>query len=464
MWLQRMNYCFKRHPVAAGFWIIFLIHLVIALSLKWGAGIDIESDTGKNNWDYFWQTIPLADLQSNFWLSLWNLHAQPPLFNVYGAILNRIFGENFLQAMQYVNILLGAVMCGLVYPIVLHLTGRVKLSLFAALMFSVNPSIFLYEAFILYSNQVAFLVVVMVFMMVRFCQTTQRRWFYGVMAGLSVLILYRSLYHLALIIPVIGIGLELVQKQRLRLVLVSLLISLPAVGWYAKNQAVFGFFGSSSWMGSNMWRMVSENYSEAELKDLADRGVIDRVAYGIKYFDRPSVFARYGYTKTSDVPMLARDDYHNINMLDISRMHVENAKRLIRHDPGHYGMNAAKAYQRFCRPSYETKFVSTNTARIPGIISFSTFLHGGGTVSWYLFLIPLIFVGFLRRMWKGGLPWVCCHGVEALILVLVGYVTLVGSLMEYGENCRFKFGVEMLILAMALWLLFPRRSAHFGAE
>lgn len=459
-----MNYYFKRHPVAAGFLIIVLMHLCIACSLKWGAGVDIESDDGKNSWDFFWQTIPMSDLQSDFWASLWNLHAQPPLFNVYGAVLYRVFGENFLQAMHYVNMLIGSIMCGLLYPVLLHLTGRVKLSFFAALLFSLNPSIYLYEAFILYSSQVAFLAIMATYLMVRFCRSKREGWFYGVMVALTVLILYRSLYHLVLVLPVVAIGAILVETRRLRLVLLSLLICLPAVGWYAKNQAVFGFFGSSSWMGSNMWRMVSENYSESELKGLADQGVIDRVAYGIKYFERPSVFARYGYNRTTDVAMLSRDDYHNINMIDISAMHFKNAMRLIRHDPLHYLGNACEAYTRFCRPSYMTQFVRANTEKIPRILSVSSWLHGPGSFSWYQILIPVAGLVYARRLFRRGLDSMREYAVEAFMLVLVAYVTLIGSLMEFGENCRFKFGVELLILCLVTGVLFPRGRNHFAAR
>jgi len=466
------------HPGISGFFLIALFHAFIALSLKRWWGIDIESDSGKNTWEYFWQTLPMQDMQAGFWSSMWYLHAQPPLFNVYGFFLHEVFGPSFLQVLQYLNIAMGSAMCGMIYLIINQMTGRRIMALILALLLSLNPSIFLYEAFILYSCQVGFLVVFTVYLMVRFVQTANLGWYFGSLVVLNILILTRSLYHVLLIVPFIALGLICVHRKHYRrLLVISLLICAGSSGWYVKNYATFGFFGSSSWMGSNLWRIVSQNYTPDQLSALAEAGLLDRAAVDRKYFDRPSKFISYGFNKTSQVPVLSRDDYNNINMVDISRMHLDNSKRLIRHDPWHYLNNAWMAYGRFCMPSYETQFVRVNAGKMSTYIEMSTAIHGVGIMSkinhafgtaftsFYQFLIPGILLAYAacairfgRLSLKAYEEWIRRYAVDVLMILLMVFVTVIGSFFEYGENCRFKFGVESLIFCLLASLLCTRQN------
>ncbi|MEM7030607.1 MAG: hypothetical protein AAF629_13650, partial [Chloroflexota bacterium] len=68
-----------RYSVAIG-----LLHLIVALAFKDILGITIQENKAID-WNYFWQTLPLELLQTDAMRSIWHLHAQPPLFNLYGA-------------------------------------------------------------------------------------------------------------------------------------------------------------------------------------------------------------------------------------------------------------------------------------------------------------------------------------------------------------------------------------------
>lgn len=462
--------------------VLFGSHLVLGLYYMHGRGLRMTSDPKANSWDFFWQTLPMDAMQKDLWGSLWNLHAQPPLFNLYGFLIHQVFGaEHQLTGQHYVQIVLGSIMCGMLYPLLKHMTRKPVVAFIAALIIALNPVICLYEAFILYTLLTAFLAVAALFALMRYCETHKPARLLLFVALINLLALTRSAYHLVLLVPILVLGTILAAGPWQRFLLRALLICLPTLGWYAKNQAQFGFFGASSWMGSNMWRSVAAEYSKKELRALHKEGVIESDAVARKYFDPPSAFRELGYNKTSDVDVLSRDDYNNINMVDISRMHLRNARRLKKHDPQHYYHNVVQAYRFLCKPSNETRPLTINTHRIMSHVHVASFLNGRKLAhainerfktrftSFYMLLIPLSLIVLLIRLlvrarlsWPAWIDTIRANAVVITMAGLVFYVTAVSCLFEYGENCRFKFSIEAVILMLTVAICFPLR--HPGAS
>lgn len=467
----------KKHSPAC---FIFLMHLSLGLYYMLGRGLSMTADPKANSWDFFWQTLPMDAMQNNLWESLLNLHAQPPLYNLYGFLIHHLVGpEHHLVGQHYVQILLGSFMCAMFYPLLHHIIRRPRIAFCAALLIALNPVIFLYEAFILYTLLTAFLVVAALYALMRYCQTTKlSRWLLFVVL-INAIMLTRSAYHAILLLPILVLGSILAGVRWRRFVLLSLLVSLPTLGWYAKNEVKFGFFGASSWMGSNMWRSISSTYSKQDLHDLHKEGVIDHDAAARKYFDPPSKFVELGYDKQSDIDVLSRDDYNNINMVDISQMHLRNAKRLKAHAPDRYFNNVVQAYRYFCKPSNQTRPLFVNTRAIHRHVDIATYVNGQkvahlinkrrGTqyTSLYMLLIPLSLLALLTRLvimarfsWR---QWIAAIQENAVIITMAGlvfYVTTVSCLFEYGENCRFKFSIEALILMLTVAMFFPLRKTN----
>ena len=85
----------------------------------------------------------------------------------------------------------------------------------------------------------------------------------------AALVLTRSLYHLAILVPAIGAAAVLARDRRTVLAF-GLAVSLLPAGWYAKNLAQSGFFGASS-----IERLAVEPAIEAQarqFKNLTSKG------------------------------------------------------------------------------------------------------------------------------------------------------------------------------------------------
>ncbi len=499
--------------------LIFLIHIALAVIYKHVAGISIQAGIYPGviyTWDDFWQTIPLGLLRHNLLESIGYLHAQPPLYNLYGAIFAKICYPYHLDCLHYSNIIVGSLLATMLYFILLYLTKHKPVSFIAALLFSLQPSLFLYEAFMLYTLLTSFLITLSVLCLVLFQLRKSYLYLYLWILCLSLMILTRGIYHpiiLLLAIPMVGIlaagkhsgddntgvqnafwtpvqvsskesGGTLPQpgnrrpsisanKSWLKVLAVSLLISMLSVGWYGKNYVQYGFFGSSSWAGLNLWRIAGHDYSESELKALVKRGVLDEMVVNLDVFSPLEKYADYGFTQTSNIDLLSRPNLDNINVIGISNQYLTNALTLIRLDPARYLIGIKDAYRVYtCHSSARHFFLKVNASRIPTHITVSETATGFwlgeepvftmSICSLFYLLLPatiLIYVIiFAKRCGLvPGKRWLECVRADMVMLYMafiITYTTLVSSLFEVGENERFKFLIEPIFWVFLVSLVY----------
>ncbi|MFH1279428.1 MAG: hypothetical protein ABIK65_13735 [Candidatus Eisenbacteria bacterium] len=460
-----------------GFLLVSLLHLSLALFYKTVRGLDITA-SGRS-WDFFWQHLPADLLRTNLLESIWNLHSQPPLYNLYGAFFIRTFPTNYLQAMHYSNILLGSLLSGMTYVILLSVTRRKRLALLLAIPDLLNPSLILYEAYVNYTFLSCFLAVTAVFFLALGASSRRPAHLAAFLLFLNLLILTRSVYHPILLLAAVPVACLVSRRLRLCLLL-SVLLCLLSLGWYTKNYVKFGFFGGSSWYGINLWKASTANYSREELEKLTAEGIIDPILFQViterkRSFHRPSVFRRFGFARTSDIEALSRDDYNNLNIVAISRLYSSTALRIIRNSPEHHLRNMGSGYLIFCRPSCRHPSASYRRMAVNSeIIGFherivSEYVQGLRFAEWisertgapcigsfYFFLIPVSLLLFLATTHRP-----CFSSLESFgrcvrrnplmwfLAILIVYVTLVSCGAEFGENYRFKFLIEPL-----LWCFF----------
>lgn len=448
---------------------IFLLHVAAALLWRYAGGVRMEDG---HAWDWFWQTIPLADLRADLLGEIWDLHAQPPLLNLWGGLLDRLIAGDMRGPLQLSWILVGGLAAAASFRLLRILTGSPVFSLVAGGLLALSPGLFIYEAYPLYTLPAAALVLFAVAGLARWREVGYDRWLLGFLGALVALTLLRSAFHL--IVPAAGLcaAILLARGRRRRLALLGLLVLLPAVGWYAKNMAQFGFFGASSWAGQGLWRIAASGRHKEELHRLAEEGVVDPDVARIRAFSPPSAFAhRFGAPD--------RDDLHADTVPAISRLYGESAFRLLRRAPRQYLRTAGRGYGIYCGPSTRFKHVRPFAERI-GLLekAWVGALTVGGVVSFrqgslYYFLIPgalLLWLVSLSVLSRGSLRALLrllrADAAMAAGFGLVGYVTLVGCLFEFGENDRIKFMAEPLFLVLLLALVHrcATKFRHLGKE
>jgi hypothetical protein len=468
--------------------MISVLHVLVALGYKHGAGLSItahELPGGQSEyWDRFWQALPIESLRTSLCESIWNLHSQPPMQNLYVGLLAKWFHPHHLEWMHYINIFLGACIPAMVGVIVWRIARNKFGGIAAALLYALSPSLLLYEAYPLYTLPAAFLVTASIFCLAMFCPDRKTGWLYAFVVIVNLLILTRSAYHVVILLAVVPVTVLLAGEKRIRVLAICLLISSVSVGWYAKNYARFGFFGSSSWSGQGLWRITGKDYSSQKKAELLARGVIEPVAAEVHTFTAPWAYRRYGFDKTSEIAACNNDDFNNINIIAISQAYQRSAIGVMRDDPKTYFKNVARAYRAFCVPSSQYLQVSDNAAKMSGHEWVASRVFQGQWLCEYLagrmgadvfrsllfFILPLMVLGHLlssiRRCGLRPGAWgkmISRDPAAWMGMFLIIYSTAVCCMAELGENMRFKFLIESLLwsvgLGLAVRLLQRRRLA-----
>ena len=87
-------------------------------------GVSIRHDFPPSTWDWFWQNLRVADLRERALESLWQLHAQPPLWNALNAPLIKLFGESQPEALFGLHVAMGMALSALAAWVVASIIGQ----------------------------------------------------------------------------------------------------------------------------------------------------------------------------------------------------------------------------------------------------------------------------------------------------------------------------------------------------
>lgn len=460
-----------RHlPAAAPHWLdwaaplaAMALHL-LAVALAWGLwGLRVDADPQRATWDYFWQTLPAEQLRGNLAQALLYLHTQPPLFNLWGALFLRTAGDGALAALAWANVALGTLVAGMHYAIGRALGLPRAFAAVAALLLALSASLLLYEFYPLYEVLSLFWLTLALWCFARRTLGGSEGWLLCGVAALVALSLTRTSFHLLLPLAAAGLAAFAAQRRR-RTLLLGLLLCAPLLLWSGKNALLFGFFGAGSWGGMNIWRVASAPYDAEELAALAESGVISRMAAEVEAFSLPATYRPYGFTAASDVPALQVEDFGNLAMIDVAAQFGRDARALLLHNPARALGTVAAAYARFNRPPATYDHLEANRSRLPSawlaadeLLVARPWLARFGSIT--AFLLPLALLLFLiwaaARVRQGEAPAGFVRSEPAALLAagLLLYTALVSSLFELGENERFRFVVEALLLLFLAGML-----------
>ena len=320
-------------------------------------------------------------------------------------------------------------------------------------------------------------------------RTTQNRYLYLFVLSINLLILIRSVYHIAFLIPTLILVAILVQHKFRRVMLGGMLICLLSVGWYGKNWLVFDAFSSSSWFGMSLWKVAREEYRDDELQELLDLDVLtDNSVIWFRPFMLPSSYPEFDPVE-SDIRILSNDDLYNVNYPTINFFYRQNALRLIQYDIRRYLNGALRAYGYYSCPSSTYELMEENINTFPAShqdASVELFHMRGliydianrlglsvddfGACSNLYFLMPMMILGYplflVLRCHINLKRWRETIRRDSFLIFtwgIVTYTTIVTSLLEIPENARFKFMIEtpmfifMTIIAYRLVMAFRHR-------
>ncbi len=461
-------------------WLI--LTFIISRLLYRNAGIQFDH----NPLDWFWQYIDPYLLRTDFARSIFYLHAQPPLMNIFlGTVIN-IFSDHQFTVFWLCYLILGITLTITLYLLLKSIGIAPLIATGLVAIFIVSPACILYENWLFYTYPICVTLVVSALMWVKFTQ--RPRFIYALLffTGLGLTALLWSLFHLIWILGCAIVLLFLHPGQRKHIIL-SLIITLALVGgWYTKNLLLYRQFTASTWWGMNFSKMTNSMLSFKERQAIYHQAIISEISL-IPPFSELTKYQPYiGPDSLTDIPILdlqkkmsGAPNFNHLAYIKIARSYGKDAFKILFTKPTAYLRGLTEAIGIFFVPADYYYFLKPNRekiqtfARIFNLIFLGNFntrinsrLRTNNPLRYYLqsftntglwliaaYLLTLV-LGYRLKRQNPGL-------YRALLFcwLTISYAFLVGNFTEVGENNRFRFALDPLVIpfiAITIQNILPR--------
>jgi hypothetical protein len=436
----------------------------------------------------FWQYVDPPLLRDRLLESVWYLHSQPPLFNLLlGAVLKLPFDPATSFAVLYHAIGLGLALT--MYALMLRLGATGWIAAGVTLLFIVSPPALYFEHFLFSEYPTMLLLSGAALALHRFLADRRRRdgWLaFGLMAAV---VFTRSLFQWPWLLAVLaGLALAAAPARR-RTILVA---AAPALGvtaaLYLKNLMLFGTLSTSSWFGMNLMSDVDFAWPADERRELVERGEVGPI------FSVPAFSPVAAYSA-----VVAPPPARGVAVLDLEQrengtpnynhriyalaapLYRHDALHVLAGDPFRYAHAVAAATSLFFRPANDYEYFSDFRRRMPrwdalyGRVLYGQLTAAGRgvpgeagfplavsapNIGWFILLATplLLWLGVrrLRDAVRAGDS--AGAGTLAFIVGTIVYIVLVATMLNIGENQRYRFMTEPLLFILAACARRPHSS------
>ena len=427
----------------------------------------IRFDSSTLTW--FWQYLDMDLYKNHLSQSLWYLHSQPPLFNLFLGTIIKLFPTHYPLALHCIYISSGLALYLALFEIQTMLAIPRWVAFGVCAFFIIEPSFILYEHWLFYTLPVTALLTLSILMLAKFVFSAKSRFLWGFFGILLLICGIRSMFHLIYLIAIAALAIVVFRENRRKVFLAAIVPILLIAALYGKNACLFGNFGASSWLGIHVWDIVTTHLPTDVKNRLVADGKISPVVM-VKTF---GPLDRYHpkfleHKPAADVPVLTSttktNGERNLNhfaYIHIAREYFTSSVYVITHYPLVYVKSVAEAWFYYLQPSSELPFLYPNLEKISGynnLFSYQlyqkTILPQSFPVADKKYLFPVLILAFpLLLLYSVVLLLRVRDTKVRIILGLICfnllYISILGNCLETYENNRFRFMLGPMFAILA---------------
>jgi hypothetical protein len=393
--------------------------------------------------------------------SVFYLHGQPPLFNLFLGVVLKLFPTGYPAAFAAIYLALGLALLLTTYMLLVRTGVPVWLSAFIALVFSASPVTILYENWLFYAYPITVLVSLSVLVLQRYAERERRVDLTAFFVLVTLLSLTWAAFHLVWVAATVILVLLSIRNRAREIAVLGAASLLVVTSLYAKNYALFGTFGCGTiYPNMNLALMTTQRLPN--LRRLARRGDISRTSlvpvgsglavYRVPLDDPTGIDVLDQVVKTG-----GGSNWHHIAYLEIADKYFQDARWVLREHPEIYLEAVRRNVRRYFIPAsntYPFKYETTNanTAVLKrSIAAFNLVLAGrigGRRVGWHMIVaFPLAILCGTILLTRRGRDWLNVRADSpsprrvtiAFCLVTVTYLFLVTALISAGDQNRYRY-------------------------
>jgi hypothetical protein len=463
--------------------LYIIIVFILSRLFYFYLGIRFDATPLNNGYQYIDPDL----LRNNLFQSLYYLHSQPPLFNLFLGSILKLFSGNQALAFNLIYLSFGLILSVSIFLIMTRLGLSSKLSAILTTLFMVSPACILYENWLFYTYPIATFLCLAALFLHRFLKKKNLRDGIIFFTLLSLVVLTISFFHILWFIIFVVILLCYQRDKWKKIVFAFFLPFLVCLLLYLKNAYIFGSFSSSSWFGMNFVRMTIYTLPMKDRVSLVNQGKISKLSLILPFASLKEYQTNANWTpraQKTNIPVLDQEvkstgaiNLNNVAYIDISKQYLNDAIYVLKSHPEAYLLGLLGSFYIYSLPSSDYSFLEGNRKHIQLLDRFYNIVFCGqldrnrkNVLSMGLFLIIGYFIAIiygLRLTLKAlsrkhrDLPF----ALTVLFLwINIVYVTLVGNSIEIGENNRFRFMIDpffLIILGLFIQRRFKKSKPHF---
>jgi len=435
-----------------------------------------------------WQHLDVELLRHNLLESLFYLHSQPPLFNLFLGIVLKLFYPHPALVFQASYLICGLIIYLSLFWVQVRLGVGKWLAFSLSTLFILSPSSITYGYHLYYTFPVAAILMASALLLHEFV-VKQKSW--QALCLFSLLFLLsgiRALFHLVYFVTIAATLIVLLRPIRRKIVLAAVLPFVLILSLYCMNLMVFGDFSTSSWLGMNVLNVVTTNVSMEDRRLMVADGKLSELALIERFLPLAEYPSRYQDVKRyRDIPALTvatkstgAPNYNHLAYLTLSEQYLEDFLQLLKERPLAYLKGVQQACLIYLVPNvmfvpfnedrdktaflesfYDTYFYGKFdrlSAILAGLWPFS--LIPGYPLHLFLFIgLPLLLVhGLVLSLRNRGHSIRLDRDRRIVVLYMclsIIYVAVVGNMLELGENSRFRFTTDpFYVVLLGLFIQF----------
>ncbi len=432
--------------------------------LFWHAGVKFNTIPLST----FWQYLDVTILSGNLLEGVYYLHSQPPLFNLFLGGVLKLFPNNNNYFFHAAYLLFGFVIyCG-IYHILYSKIYSQCWSFVLATIFILTPEAVLYENWLMYTWLIAAFLVAAAYAVMKYENTLDPKFALLFVLLISLLCLTRSAFHPLYLAFSIFLLVGIKSEYR-RVIYFFSGTALALVGMLLlKNLLLFGFFGSSSWLGMNMWTITPKSVihrmkADNMFYEIAKKEPFLSISgYPEKYSIVPEKYSGLQQL-TNEYKVNGKRNYNHYGYIGLSRDYQELSLKIISYDFIGYLRNVFKGWMVYSKPAWQFMPLAENRMAIDSYIDLSSLLKLRLNMEKYMLgdraekevpfssylLMPAVFLVILCGAIKKIVYKIKFKeriGVfNVFILVTILYLAVVVIFFQFGENNRMRVMSDPLI-------------------
>lgn len=428
-----MKQWLSKYPFGIGIAFVFIISRILYNM----AGVFYDASM----YNRAWQLLDVELLKHQLLESLWYMHSQPPLFNLFCGIILKISGPYFPEVFHFAFLSIGLLSALMMFDIMNRLGVYKTISFLLTLIYMCSPTIILYENWLFYSYLEPFLLLIIIWgAACYFKNGKQNKHLWVIFIGTCAICLTRSLFHIGFFVILIGL-IFIFSNKRKQVLAVSVVPFLLTFFWYLKNLLLFGSFSASSWFGMNFARMAYD--------DTTPIGKIGLWQNPNQYYDAVKF-------QESPYPVQALTRKHKENgscnfnyygYIAISEQFKKETFAALKKDSKKYTNTVYYVTRIFFEPSDQIRgdFLEKNRQKIMTVNRIYNFGYDSPTgfidknlidINQWIYVVILFSALLVCLSQRKD---IASPQIISLIIFISLYTFTAGVLFEVGENNRFRF-------------------------